>query len=691
MSPVSCKEVRKERSNQVIRLLPIRSRRAQQAAPRAGSHGLGRALSLVALAAVLALFSASHSAASNWGSDTEKRRVVSEQNGNFSIHDGDRVRISMELGDVHVRTQSSGSVQYRLRVEAPAGSNWGNSSAPRFKVSSRVTSDGAVIVGRSLRGSSSERFWVTLEIDLPRATPLEVSTQGGNVDVGDIDGRLVCDTAGGKIRVGRVGATARLQTAGGDVSVQDVSGDLTATTGGGNVLAGAVRGGAVIHSGGGHIRVARVDGEARMDTGGGNIFLDRAGANLSASTGGGRIIVGEAAGELQARTAGGGIRVWHLSGPARIQTVAGSIFLAGVSSPVRASTAAGGITAMFAPVTPPAPPAPPAPRVRGQTPAPAPEAPRVARGGTLGDFECTGGDLVVFLPKDVSLTLDASIEGGDNFRMVVDPSFALVLKADEFASGRAFRAEGVMGAGGPVLKLRAVSGNILLRPADGPEVMAVPAIPAMPSMPAMPAVLPRRPVGSQSPEDAADAALEALEVSMEAMQGQLESRQAALESYASAQELMAMDMARRTSMKHRMMSETHTSTSTTTTNSSSSNIEYNWNAEQLSQMEGLREQFTAWLTDRVIIPANQLRPRLARRVDPVYPDKARQLGLEGSVRLRVAIARDGSIEDVKALSGDPLLAEAAIAAVKQWRYRPIILDGKAVPALTVITVTFRRP
>jgi periplasmic protein TonB len=67
------------------------------------------------------------------------------------------------------------------------------------------------------------------------------------------------------------------------------------------------------------------------------------------------------------------------------------------------------------------------------------------------------------------------------------------------------------------------------------------------------------------------------------------------------------------------------------------------------------------------------------------------LGLEGSVRLRVAIARDGSIEDVKALSGDPLLAEAAIAAVKQWRYRPIILDGKPVPALTVITITFRRP
>lgn len=148
-----------------------------------------------------------------------------------------------------------------------------------------------------------------------------------------------------------------------------------------------------------------------------------------------------------------------------------------------------------------------------------------------------------------------------------------------------------------------------------------------------------------------------------------------------------MRMARRSALDHRMASETHT----TTTTSYSPNVEYNWSGEQLSQMEGLREQFTAWLTDRVIIPAAQLRPRLARRVDPVYPDKAREMGLEGAVRLRVAIARDGTIEDVKALSGDPILAEAATDAVKQWRYRPILLDGKPVPVLTVLTVTFHRP
>jgi len=387
-------------------------------------------------------------------------------------------------------------------------------------------------------------------------------------------------------------------------------------------------------------------------------------------------MVGEAAGELQARTGGGGIRVWHVAGPARIETGAGSIFLAGVTSPVRATTGAGGITAMFAPVAPAAPTAPSAAK-----PPTAPEPPRPQRGSTLAELQCTGGDLVVFLPKDASLNLDAAIEGGDNYRMLIDPAFPLTLKSDELVNGGRLRAEGVMGVGGPLLRLRAVSGNILLRSAEGPEVLSVPA-PAVAPVVAVAAAPPR------GGEDT-DAAIARLEVSISQMQRQLELRQEALESYASAQEFQAMRMARR-SIQERRRSDLRAN-SAAGGPEESGDVEYDWAGDQLSQMEGLREQFTAWLTDRVIISADQMRSRLVRRVDPVYPEKARKLGLEGSVRLRVAIARDGSIEDVKALSGDPLLGEAAADAVKQWRYRPTLLNGKQVPVLTVITVTFHRP
>jgi TonB family protein len=656
------------------------------AAPPVNSRAVCRAALLLPLAALLALFTAAHSAAAAWSPDSGARRVVSEQNGSVSIHDGARVRVSMELGDIRVRAQASGSVLYRLRVEAPAGSHWNDSSSPRFQVFARSGSEGAVIIGRSVREHSSERFWVTLELDVPRDTPLELSTQGGNVDVGDIDGRLVCDTAGGKIRVGRVGAPARLRTAGGDVVVQDVAGDLTASTGGGNIIAGAIHGSANLRSGGGHIRVARVDGEARMETGGGNIFLDHAGANLVATTGGGRIMVGEAGGKLQARTRGGGIRVWRLAGPARIETGAGSIFLAGVASPVRATTGAGGITALFSPAALPAP-APPALAPPASTPGSqsAPTPPRTPRSSTLAEFQCNGGDLVVFLPKDISLTLDASIQGGDNYRMLIDPSFALQLKSDDLVSGKAIRAEGVMGAGGPLLLLRAVSGNILIRPVEGQEAMALPALPAAPVQ-----APPRRHSDWKHPEEWNDGSLNQLEISIAQMQSQLEVRQEALESYASAQELQAMRMARRSALERRAEEARAAASAGTSGLQSSRDIEYNWSSDQLSHMEELREQFAAWLTDHVIISAAQMRPRLIRRVDPVYPAKAHELGLGGAVRLRVAVARNGSIEDVKALSGHPLLAEAATDAVKQWRYLPTVLNGKPVPVLTVLTIVFRR-
>ena len=639
-----------------------------------------RGVFLLSAAVLLAVFAASHSRAAGWAPpDAGARRIVSQQNGRLPIRDGDRVRVSMELGDIRVRTQASGSVEYRLVIEAPAGTNWGPSQAPHFRLNTRAGSEGAVIVGRATSEHSSERYWVTLELNVPRATPLEVSTQGGSIDVDDIDGRLSCDTAGGKIRVGRVGNSARLHTSGGDVVVEDVAGDLAASTGGGNIVAGPVTGSATLRTGGGHIRVARVDGDARMETGGGNIFLDRAGAALVANTGGGRILVGEAHGELRASTGGGGIRVWRVAGPARIETGAGSIFLAGVSSPVRAVTASGGITALFSPVAAVAPVPPAAQKTPNVPQPPPPASPRATT--TLAELQCTGGDLVVFIPRDSRFNLDAAIEGGDNYKMLIDPAFPLTLKSDELGSSGRLRAEGAMGGGGPLLRLRAVSGNILLRPVETPEALAAPVPPSLP-FPAIAAT----PAAAPNAGENLDGITSRLEISIAQMQKQLDARQEALESYASTQELQAMRMARR-SIRERRRSTARASADSDG-EGDSGDVDYDWSGDQLSQMEGLREQFTAWITDHVIISADQMRPRLVHRVDPVYPERARRLGLEGSVRLRVAIARDGAIEDVKALSGHPLLAEAAADAVRQWRYRPTVLNGKQVPVLTVITVTF---
>lgn len=78
------------------------------------------------------------------------------------------------------------------------------------------------------------------------------------------------------------------------------------------------------------------------------------------------------------------------------------------------------------------------------------------------------------------------------------------------------------------------------------------------------------------------------------------------------------------------------------------------------------------------------------RVAPVYPALARRANIEGTVVLQAVIAADGSVSDVKALSGHPMLTKAALDAVKQWRYKPYTINGEPVEVDTTITIRFNR-
>jgi protein TonB len=79
---------------------------------------------------------------------------------------------------------------------------------------------------------------------------------------------------------------------------------------------------------------------------------------------------------------------------------------------------------------------------------------------------------------------------------------------------------------------------------------------------------------------------------------------------------------------------------------------------------------------------------LVHRVQPSYPPLARQARIQGSVVLQAVISKDGSIQNLRLVSGHPMLAPAAIDAVKQWRYKPYILNGEPVEVETQITVNF---
>jgi protein TonB len=79
---------------------------------------------------------------------------------------------------------------------------------------------------------------------------------------------------------------------------------------------------------------------------------------------------------------------------------------------------------------------------------------------------------------------------------------------------------------------------------------------------------------------------------------------------------------------------------------------------------------------------------LVHRVQPDYPLLARQIRVQGRVVLLAMISREGTIEDLQILSGHPMLVQAAVEAVRQWRYRPYVLNGEPVEVETQVTVNF---
>jgi protein TonB len=79
---------------------------------------------------------------------------------------------------------------------------------------------------------------------------------------------------------------------------------------------------------------------------------------------------------------------------------------------------------------------------------------------------------------------------------------------------------------------------------------------------------------------------------------------------------------------------------------------------------------------------------LVRKVPPTYPPLARQARIQGVVILQAQISKDGNIENLQLISGHPMLAPAAIEAVKQWKYRPYLLNGEPVEVDTQVQVNF---
>jgi protein TonB len=90
----------------------------------------------------------------------------------------------------------------------------------------------------------------------------------------------------------------------------------------------------------------------------------------------------------------------------------------------------------------------------------------------------------------------------------------------------------------------------------------------------------------------------------------------------------------------------------------------------------------------ILISEGIILGKIIHRVEPIYPVLARQARVEGTVQLRAIISKDGSVEHLEVLSGNPLLIRAATDAVLQWRFHPTLLNREPVEVETYFTVVF---
>jgi protein TonB len=82
-------------------------------------------------------------------------------------------------------------------------------------------------------------------------------------------------------------------------------------------------------------------------------------------------------------------------------------------------------------------------------------------------------------------------------------------------------------------------------------------------------------------------------------------------------------------------------------------------------------------------------PTLLRRIEPTYPPMAVSAHLQGMVILEAIVDEEGTVTDVKVLrSVNPLLDREALAAVRQWRYSPVVLNGRPVPFVLSVSLSF---
>jgi TonB family protein len=548
------------------------------------------------------------------------------------------LRLNTDLGSVHVISLKRGTapvVRYSVHIETDAHQPQAMQLLEHYVLSVQSSPSGIEITGnlpqQVSHGGNGAQFWVHFEVMVPASYGLDVSTGAGDILTSDVGGAATLATEGGNI------VTGKLSTNHSEASHRHAHSDMRAgaklQTEGGHIQVEGAEGGLNAFTAGGHINTGYIQGEAILHSGGGHIRAAGIGGKADLTTEGGNITVGKAGSFVAVKTGGGQIDFGEVRGSVHAQTGGGGIRVMYVSGPMDVESSGGSICLT---------------RVSGSVRAETgsgtitawinPESSSVVSSAAThaesAAVSLSGasqlisgeGDIVVFLPRNLAANIEAIVEHGGEHRIQADPALALQIAKSAQSNGP-MKAFAALNGGGPILKLKTTGGKIKLQYLE--------------SEPALWDAMMR----DQRARMERDLAM--TPVPVRAMQWP--------EAYPS------INPAPHPAPQPEQYSV--------------------WPGTWVDRIEmrflgGVREDGDDFLKRVVSAPP------------PGYPEVARKAGIEGVVRLQVRLKQDGRIEVEKLLDGDTVLADAAIAAVKQWRGKPVAMDGKPVDVISTVKFEF---
>jgi DUF4097 and DUF4098 domain-containing protein YvlB len=354
------------------------------------------------------------------------------QDSSGSLGPARNLQVKTEFGSVRVQGGSQPGITYVFHSTAYSSSeDKARRQLQSIRVSTNVRGDTAYITAEDEEGSHN-RCSGEFVVNVPRDIgSIRIETEGGNVVVNGIAGRVSAETGGGSIQVDDVGGSVEAETGGDAIDVGTVGGDVRLETGGGKISIRAVKGKISASTGGGDVIIGSGLQGAVLESGGGNIQLKQCNGRVKVSTGGGNIDLGDISGPVEMETGGGSIRLASSKSSVRAETGAGRIELNAVAS-ARAETGAGGIVAKF----------------------------MTSGDKTDSSLATSAGDITVYVAPNVGLTVRASIDMANGHNIHSDFSDIHVSSEGGDWGPKTISAEGNLNGGGPMLKLSTVTGDI---------------------------------------------------------------------------------------------------------------------------------------------------------------------------------------------------------------------------------------